>query len=660
MKLIWPAALTVAMLTLVSAPAYPKPPIEAYGMPEARSAEISPDGRKIALLANFANNLAVATYDIESNDVDIVTRVQDAKTGGLSFATNSHLILRQSVTESSSYIRNRKIEITGAISLNLDTKTSELLLKNASELYPFQSGVGRIVGTDPDGEHVYMPAYVGIVTENSLSVADPSYDLFKVNLNTGSYLRADTASGTSDTIDWLVDSSGELLAREDHSEKRNRHTISVFDDGRRREIRQERTELVELSIVGSGPDRQKLYAVTENTEGFSALHEIDVSTGKSSGPVLTRADADIVRVLSDRNRVVFGVEYSGAFPSYEFFDPDLDADVRQLTSQFESRLLALRFDSMSDDGMRVLFHADGSDNSGEYILYDRQTGQLRSIIKTRPSIGSDDVGEILVIQYKARDGLTIPAIITLPPGTDPDTASSLPMVVLPHGGPAAADTVGFDWLAQYLSNEGYIILQPNFRGSAGLGAAFQDAGTGEWGRKMQDDITDGVEALTEGLGWADPDRVCIVGASYGGYAALMGGAKTPDLYACVAAIAGVSDLIDFLNFVAGRSNTTSRSYTYWTSVIGDPSENADAVRAISPSQAASNFSAPVLLIHGEDDTTVPIAQSSKMRDALERAGREVAYHVLQGDDHYLSVNESRMQVLELLGSFLAQHLGAAR
>ena len=178
------------------------------------------------------------------------------------------------------------------------------------------------------------------------------------------------------------------------------------------------------------------------------------------------------------------------------------------------------------------------------------------------------VGLVQTIEYSSRDGLKIPAIITWPPGVDGGTAKKLPLVVMPHGGPERYDRVGFDWMAQFFANEGYAVLQPNFRGSTGFGVEFRDAGRGQWGLKMQDDVTDGVNAMIK-TGWTDPDRVCIVGWSYGGYAALAGGAFTPELYRCVIAGGAVTDLPQMLNHER-RDPTESgdpQRVTCWTSAM---------------------------------------------------------------------------------------------
>ena len=178
------------------------------------------------------------------------------------------------------------------------------------------------------------------------------------------------------------------------------------------------------------------------------------------------------------------------------------------------------------------------------------------------------MGGVFEITYKARDGFDIQAIVTGPPYWNPGEGAPLPALILPHGGPASYDRFGFDWMAQYFANRGYLVLQPNFRGSTGFGRAFQDAGRGEWGGKMQDDITDGVKALVSAK-MIDPDRICIVGASYGGYAALAGGAYTPELYKCVIAISPISDLNQHGQSISMKYGRDSESYRSWRESIGD-------------------------------------------------------------------------------------------
>jgi dipeptidyl aminopeptidase/acylaminoacyl peptidase len=238
----------------------------------------------------------------------------------------------------------------------------------------------------------------------------------------------------------------------------------------------------------------------------------------------------------------------------------------------------------------------------------------------------------------------------LPPGLEP---KGLPLVVFPHGGPYARDTADFDWWAQFMATRGYAVLQPQFRGSWGFGADLYRAGHKQWGRGMQDDITAGVQDLVR-KGIADPKRICIVGASYGGYAALAGVAFTPDLYACAVSVNGISDIPQMAGFIRERGGDDSPAYRSWQDLIGNPGDQD--IIAFSPSRAVESIKAPILLIHAANDTRVPPSQSRIFADLLRRKGKDVELIELPGEDHWLSTGQSRLAVLEALDRFLKAHL----
>ncbi len=241
--------------------------------------------------------------------------------------------------------------------------------------------------------------------------------------------------------------------------------------------------------------------------------------------------------------------------------------------------------------------------------------------------------------------LLIPAFLTLPPGA---AEKDLPLIVLPHGGPAAADTLDFDWWAQALAAQGYAVLQPNFRGST-LSSKFLEAGFGEWGRKMQTDLSDGVRYLAH-QGTVDPKRVCVVGASYGGYAALAGVSVETGVYRCAVSVAGISDLRRFRKWTI--ANEIGMNQRYWDRFIGTADQSDPALLAISPIEHVDAVMAPVLLIHGRDDTVVPFEQSDVMLNALKRAGKSVSLVTMKHEDHWLSHSETRLQMLQATVDFL--------
>jgi dipeptidyl aminopeptidase/acylaminoacyl peptidase len=228
------------------------------------------------------------------------------------------------------------------------------------------------------------------------------------------------------------------------------------------------------------------------------------------------------------------------------------------------------------------------------------------------------------------------------------------LIVLPHGGPEVHDNAEFDWWPQALAEQGYAVLQPNYRGS-NLSWAFESKGFGEWGRKMQTDLSDGVRALAK-EGIVDAARVCIVGASYGGYAALAGPSLDPGVYRCAVAVAGVSDIRRMLNWVNDQEGSHKNlSQRYWDRYMGVTGPDDPAVAAISPIRHLDAITAPILLIHGKDDTVVPFEQSQVMYDALRKQGKEVQLEVLKGEDHWLSRGSTRLQMLEASVAFLRAH-----
>jgi dipeptidyl aminopeptidase/acylaminoacyl peptidase len=295
-----------------------------------------------------------------------------------------------------------------------------------------------------------------------------------------------------------------------------------------------------------------------------------------------------------------------------------------------------------------------ADRAPMFYLFDANERTAKAIGAAYPALDGVRLAPRLPYTYKARDGVEIPGYLTRPLGVE----GPAPLVLLPHRGPTDRDVEGFDWLAHFLASRGYAVLQPNYRGSSGYGRAWEDAGHGGWGiGVMQHDLTDGVAAVVA-AGVADPERICIVGASYGGYAALAGAVFTPELYRCAAAINGISDLRDMYTLYIGRRDGRSAAMTYWERSMGienvrSPREMLDAA---SPAEHAGQAKAPVLLIHGRDDAVVPVGQSKKMERALRDAGKTAQLIELEGEDHWLSEATTRLQTLEALDAFLAQHL----
>lgn len=475
------------------------------------------------------------------------------------FASPDFAILRGSET-TRRYTRN-KYEVSGAFSFDLKTRKVTQLGKDVEDLYPAQSGYGRIVGLSDDGKYEYMPGFVGQLG------SDPAYDLLRVRLDRSN--GRVHSSGRHNTIDWFVARDGRVLAREDLDPRRENYRLYTEVTGKLELVYEDDdTKFVPFSVVGILPDETGVVIIDRgDEEEFSSVRVLNFD-GTMGRSLFTQSDRGIEYLLTDENRYVVGAKFRGETPTYSFLDPAVDSAVATLVSQYNG--LSVDIYDWTADFANILVRISGGGVTPKYYFYKPGEKRLSGVVSAYEGIEDGDVGTILQIQYKAEDGLTIPAIVTLPPGmADP---KNMPMIVMPHGGPASYDRVGFDWMAQYFASRGYLVFQPNFRGSTGYGISFRDAGDGEWGGKMQDDITDGVNLLTRN-GWADANRVCIIGGSYGGYAALAGGFLTPDLYKCVGAIAPVADLDLMLKDVKSDRGKHSTTYAYWSRLIGDRRED---------------------------------------------------------------------------------------
>jgi dipeptidyl aminopeptidase/acylaminoacyl peptidase len=343
-----------------------------------------------------------------------------------------------------------------------------------------------------------------------------------------------------------------------------------------------------------------------------------------------------------------GYGYTTDEPTMVYTDPGFRLDAEQVATalpQYRTTVV----DSAAD-GHRLLVLAAGGNRPGSYFTLTRSNGTatLSPLGGIRPDIADSALAPVTPITYRARDGLTIHGYVTLPPGRSINDKRPIPFVILPHGGPSTRDILGFDYLAQMIASRGYGVLQPNYRGSRGYGGDFEKAGFAQWGLKMQDDVTDGTAWVIDQK-LADPKRICIVGWSYGGYAALMGAIKTPDLYRCAASMAGVTDLRRRLD----RANQSRFADLNLPRFDSDPA----TIDENSPVLHADRIRIPIFLAHGRRDFTVSIEDSEAMEDALRKAGKPVRTLYFDGDDHYLFREEDRIAFLKALEGFLAENLG---
>jgi len=610
--------------------------IEAYGqLPAYRSFSISPDAKHITYLQRGDNNDHFVVRDMESNETEFSFEITSFNASSTRFLTNKYVLLKGREVTKSSHLGG-KYRNTGALSYNLETRKVQLLLANSHGIHLTQTGLGIVVGIDRDGEHVYMPAYS--------KGPRPSYNLYKVSLSTGEghlHMR-----GVLDTVEWFVDGQGKVLARVDYNDKRGRYRLKSKLSGSWETVYSADKSSYVLGVEAVAKDEQSL--IFNDIQGGQVVaRAISLIDGSISEALYSNEAADVDYFIQNLNGQVLGVVYSGFKPGHDLLDSDFNALYDAISGRYPDA--SIYFTSWSDDKKSVVFLVDGGQKGSGYYLIDTETFEIRHLAD-KYAVSAH--AKIKPIRYRARDGLKIPALLTFPQDESGD--KGLPLIVLPHSKVKSYDMIGFDWLAQYLAAKGYLVFQPNYRGSSGFGGELAQAGVGQWGRAMQDDISDGVTLLIES-GYADADRVCILGRSYGGYSALAGGAFSSDLYRCVVSINGVSNLWAMMNSNQFQRYANHWVLSYWRQIMRQTDFEKNDLRDISPINFVDNFNAATLLLHGDGDTTIPILQSKRMYSALKKAGKEAMLVKLEGEDHRLSKSETRLQALMAIDRFLDTH-----
>lgn len=593
--------------------------------PEKLRYLISPDGKYFAYMAPYETRLNIFVQEVGKDVAVRVTNETERDIAGYFWANNYRILFLKDTGGDENY------QIYG-----VDADGG-----NAKALTAFPNVRTEIIDDLPDNETEII---IGLNQRNP-QVFDP----YRLNIQTGELTML--AQNPGNVQEWMTDHDGKLR-------------VAMTIDGTNTSLMYREKESDPFNIVLTtnfketlSPqfftfDNKYLYALSNLKRDKDALVIFDPANGKEMEVLYENPQYDLERAsYSRKDKKLLSVRWTGHQQTERYF---FDEGFKKIMEKIQSKIAGYQFGIVSEtkDEMRMIIRTYTDKSLGAYHVYDVATNHLAKIADVSPWLDENMMAGMNCVTYTTRDGLTIEAYLTLPKGYTMKTAKNLPVVVNPHGGPWARDDWGFNPEVQFLANRGYAVFQMNFRGSTGFGKNFWEISFKQWGKTMQDDITDGVNWLIEKK-IADPKRIAIYGGSYGGYATLAGITFTPDLYTCAIDYVGVSNLFTFLNTIP----------PYWKpmldmmyEMVGNPVADSTLLAAASPVFHVDRIQVPLFIAQGANDPRVNKAESDQMVEALKNRGVEVQYMVKDNEGHGFRNEENRFDFYRAMESFLKEQL----
>ncbi len=590
--------------------------------PEKSSFNISPDGKHISYMAPYESRMNVFVQKIGSQKATRLTSVTERDIAGYFWANDNRILFLKDDGGDENYALFG-VDING---------------KNEKCLTCFEQVRTQIIDDLED-----QPDFVII----GLNKRNPTvFDPYRLNINTGEM--EILAENPGNIQGWMTDHQGKLRIALSIVDGVN--TQLLYRDQESEEFRPVLTTNFKesLSPLFFTFDNKQLYATSNLNRDKSAAVIFDPATASETEILYEHDEYDISSISYSRKRKqITAASFTSWKRERHFFDEVTQKLFDHLEKELGEYELGIAALDKAEEKYIVRTYSDRS--LGAYYFFDSKKNKLTKLHDVSPWIDEHNMAEVRPIQYRSRDGLTIHGYLTIPKGVEP---KNLPVVVNPHGGPWARDSWGFNPEIQFLANRGFAVLQVNFRGSTGYGKAFWEASFKQWGLTMQNDITDGVYWLIE-QGIADPSRIAIYGASYGGYATLQGLVVTPTLYAAGVDYVGVSNLFTFLQTIP----------PYWKplldmmyDMVGNPEELKSQFEATSPALNAHRIMAPLFVAQGANDPRVNIAESDQIVEAMRNRGVEVEYMVKENEGHGFHNEENRFDFYRAMEKFLEKHL----
>ena len=607
----------------VSSGAAPKIPLrDFFKNPVSRGYLISPDGQTISFLKPWESRLNIFVRPVAGGAEKRMTSEKDRDIQTYTWKGNGALL----------YAQDDKGDE------NFHLKRVDLKSGNVKDMTPFPKVRAELIDDLEDVSETDV-----IITMNQRN--PEVFDAHRLNVVTGELKMA--AENPGKVTSWVTDHEGRiraaitndgvntsLLTRADESAPFNAVVTTSFRES--------------ISPKFFTFDNKALYASSNIGRDKSAIVTIALEDGKETSLLFEHPEVDVESLGYSKKRKVLT---QAGFVTWKSERKFFDAETEELHKTLEAKLPGFEVDISDSDKAEEKFIVVSSNDRtpGSRYLFDRKSGELTKLVEVTPWLKAEQLAPMKPIEFTSRDGLTIHGYLTLPLGRE---GKNLPVVVNPHGGPWARDVWGYSPEVQFLANRGYGVLQLNFRGSTGYGRKFWEASFKQWGKSMQDDITDGVQWLIK-EGIADPKKVAIYGGSYGGYATLAGVTFTPDLYAAAVDYVGVSNLFTFMKTIP----------PYWKplldmfhEMVGDEEKDKDLFEATSPAMHADKIKTPLFVAQGAKDPRVNKAESDQIVDGLRKRGVAVEYMVKENEGHGFHNEENKFAFYEAMEKFLAKHL----
>ena len=593
--------------------------------PEKSGYQLSPDGKYYAYMAPYMRRMNVFVQEIGKDSAIRLTSDTARSISGYFWGNNSRILfLKDTGGDENFKLFGVNVDGSNLIGLTDFPKVRTEVIDDLPEIDEFV-----IIGLNKRVPEVFDP--------------------YRLNINTGEMTML--AENPGNIQSWFTDHEGKLrmataivdgvntslLFRETENEPFKTVLTTSFKD--------------EMAPHFFTFDNKNIYASSNLGRDKSAIVEFDPRTGKEVKVLYENQDYDVDALFfSQARKVLTAARYTSWKRERYFFDKNFEDLVGKMKKELGDIEFGFTSNTKAEDKYIISTYSDKT--MGSYYLYDVKTEKLDKIADISPWLDEKEMASQLPIEYKSRDGLTINGYLTLPKGYTMENAKNLPVVVNPHGGPWYRDQWGFNPEIQFLANRGYAVFQMNFRGSTGYGRKFWEASFKQWGKTMQDDITDGVNWLID-KGIADKTRVAIYGGSYGGYATLAGITFTPDLYAAAVDYVGVSNLFTFMKTIP----------PYWKpmldmmyEMVGDPVKDSVLMKEASPVFHVDKIKTPLLVAQGANDPRVNKAESDQMVEALKKRGIEVEYIVKNNEGHGFHNEENQFDFYRSMEKFLNSHL----